>query len=108
MTYWKRHKKRIFNRYSRISLNSFEDSIEFKKIAFYAQTKKVIKGVWRMPWILEARKDVISCDKLGGEANTHYIPRFPNGATRCTEGTPSRKRSKPAELKHLSRRRRRK
>ena len=43
--------------------------------------QKVIKGAWRMPWVLEAKKDVISCDKLGGVANTHYIPRFPNGAT---------------------------
>jgi hypothetical protein len=32
--------------------------------------KKVIKGVWRMPWLLEAMKDVISCDKLRGLANT--------------------------------------
>jgi hypothetical protein len=51
-----------------------------------AGEKKVIKGVWRMPWILEAKKDVISCDKPGGVANTHYIPGFPNGATRLTEG----------------------
>ncbi len=39
-----------------------------------------------MPWLLKAMKDVISCDKLGGEANTHYIPRFPNGTTHYTEG----------------------
>jgi hypothetical protein len=32
--------------------------------------KKVNKGAWRMPWVLEAKKDVISCDKLGGLANT--------------------------------------
>ena len=38
-----------------------------------------------MPWLLEAKKDVISCDKLGGEANTHYIPRFPNGTTQHVE-----------------------
>ena len=25
--------------------------------------KKVTKGVWRMPWLSEAMKDVISCDK---------------------------------------------
>ena len=63
-----------------------------------------------MPRLLEAKKDVISCDKLGGEANTHYIPRFPNGTTQYTEGILSidKMRSKPAELKHLSRRRRRK
>ena len=33
--------------------------------------KKVIKGAWRMPWLLEAKKDVISCDKLRGSANTN-------------------------------------
>jgi hypothetical protein len=38
-----------------------------------------------MPWILEAKKDVISCDKSGGEANTHYIPEFPNGTTQYVE-----------------------
>ena len=38
-----------------------------------------------MPRLLEAKKDVISCDKLGGEANTHYIPRFPNGTTQHVE-----------------------
>ena len=72
--------------------------------------KKVNKGAWRMPWLLEAKKDVISCDKLGGEANTHYIPRFPNGTTQYVEDILSidKMRSKPAELKHLSRRRRRK
>ena len=25
--------------------------------------KKVVKGAWRMPWLMEAMKDVISCDK---------------------------------------------
>jgi hypothetical protein len=27
-------------------------------------SKKVSKGAWRMPWLSEAMKDVISCDKL--------------------------------------------
>ena len=35
------------------------------------QKKKVNKGAWRMPWVLEAKKDVISCDKLRGLANTN-------------------------------------
>ncbi len=47
--------------------------------------KKVIKGVWGMPRLSEAMKDVISCDKLGGLANMNYIPRFPNGETRLVE-----------------------
>ena len=35
------------------------------------EKKKVSKGTWRMPWLLEAKKDVISCDKLRGLANTN-------------------------------------
>ena len=31
--------------------------------------KKVNKGAWRMPWLTEAMKDVISCDKLRVGAN---------------------------------------
>ena len=31
--------------------------------------KKVEKGAWRMPWLTEAKKDVISCDKLRVGAN---------------------------------------
>jgi hypothetical protein len=31
--------------------------------------KKVGKGAWRMPRLSEAKKDVISCDKLRGGAN---------------------------------------
>ena len=31
--------------------------------------KKVRKGVWGMPRLLEATKDVVSCDKLRGFAN---------------------------------------
>ena len=38
-----------------------------------------------MPRLSEARKDAISCDKLGGGAHTRYILRFPNGATPWVE-----------------------
>ena len=48
--------------------------------------KEVNKGVWGMPRLSEAKKDVISCDKLRGSANRNYIRRFPNGATLPTEG----------------------
>ena len=34
-----------------------------------AKAKKVRKGVWRMPRLAEAMKDVISCDKLREGAN---------------------------------------
>ncbi len=32
---------------------------------------ELIKGVWWMPRLLEAKKDVISCEKLRGLANTN-------------------------------------
>ena len=35
----------------------------------YRGMKKVIKGVWGMPRLLEAKKDVVSCEKLRGFAN---------------------------------------
>ena len=50
-----------------------------------------------MSWLLEAMKDVISCDKLRGGANNRYIRRFPNGATQSfdciarTQGTETSK-----------------
>ena len=31
-------------------------------------------------------KDVVSCDKLRGDAHDRYIRRFPNGTTWYTEG----------------------
>ena len=31
--------------------------------------RKVGKGAWRMPWLREATKDVVSCDNRGGGAN---------------------------------------
>ena len=31
--------------------------------------RKVGKGAWRMPWLSEAMKDVISCDKFWVGAN---------------------------------------
>ena len=32
-------------------------------LADMRQSEKVRKGAWRMPWLTEAMKDVISCDK---------------------------------------------
>ena len=43
-----------------------------------------------MPWLSEAMKDVTSCDKLRGGANSRYIRRFPNGATHYVEDIVSR------------------
>jgi hypothetical protein len=83
-------------------------TLRFMLARVWTVTKKVNKGAWRMPWVLEAKKDVISCDKPGGSANTIWSRRFPNGATRCIEDASPSNRSKPAELKHLSKQRRRK
>ena len=38
-----------------------------------------------MPGRQEAKKDVVSCDKLRGAAHERYIRRFPNGTTRYVE-----------------------
>ena len=35
-----------------------------------AEKREVRKGVWGMPRLSEAKKDVISCEKLRGPANT--------------------------------------
>jgi len=59
--------------------------------------KEVNKGVWGMPRLSEAKKDVISCDKLRGSANRNYIRRFPNGATLPTEGRESAVRRKQTQ-----------
>ena len=56
-----------------------------------------------MPWLSEAMKDVLSCDKLRGVAKQIMIRRFLNGATHYVEDIVFRKsESKPRELKHLS------
>ena len=59
-----------------------------------------------MPWLLEAKKDVTSCEKLREGANDFR-------SVDIRMGQPSRKvireiGSKPGELKHLSIRRKRK
>ena len=35
----------------------------------FGRKSKVVKGAWRMPWLMEAMKDVISGDKPGVGAN---------------------------------------
>ena len=45
-----------------------------------------------MPWLWEAMKDVVSCDKLRGAAHKHYIRRFPNGTTYGAEGAISERK----------------
>jgi hypothetical protein len=45
-----------------------------------------------MPWLWEAMKDVVSCDKLREAAHKHYIRRFPNGTTQYIEDVLSERR----------------
>ena len=65
-----------------------------------------------MPWHWEPMKDVTSCDKLRGGANSRNIRRFPNGETFHTQNMEPYDeyiviRREPSELKHLSRKRKR-
>ena len=39
------------------------ESMRVVPISGMTSTKKVVKGAWWMPWLMEATKDVISCDK---------------------------------------------
>jgi len=45
-----------------------QGAMEVKEKSFL---KEVNKGVWGMPRLSEAKKDVISCDKLRGTANRY-------------------------------------
>ena len=51
-----------------------------------------MKGVWGMPRLSKAKKDVVSCDKLRGDANDRYIRRFPNETTQYIEDVLSARR----------------
>ena len=53
--------------------------------------KEVMKGVWGMPWLSEAKKDVISCDKLRGGANILRSADFRMGKPLALKA-PNRKR----------------
>jgi hypothetical protein len=51
-----------------------------------------------MPRLSEAKKDVISCEKLRGLAHTILIRRYPNGATHYIEDIVSvRRRTRRTE-----------
>ena len=54
------------SRYSNIS-NPY--LVSFGYIGKAKKIKKVSKGTWGMPRLSEAKKDVISCEKLRGGAN---------------------------------------
>ena len=71
--------------------------------------KEVSKGVWGMPRLSEAKKDVISCEKLRGSANSYWSVDVRMGQPSVLKTHYSKQlESKPRELKHLSTWRRRK
>ena len=61
-----------------------------------------------MPVALRGEEGRDKLRKAAGIGTHEIIRRYPNGATHYVEDIVHRKVSKPAELKHLSRRRRRK
>ena len=65
-----------------------------------------------MPWEKRPMKDVVVCDKLRGADKRALIRRFPNGETHDDEVVVlhccNAIEREPAELKHLSKRRKRK
>jgi hypothetical protein len=48
----------------------------FPKRRNYSNKKKAKKSKWWMPWLSEAMKDVVSCDKLRGGANDPWSVDF--------------------------------
>ena len=61
-----------------------------------------------MPKALPGEEGRDKLRKAWGRSTYSVIPRHPNGATRVVEDYSHRKMSQPAELKHLSKRRKRK
>lgn len=43
----------------------------YKCLSNQKNRKEIVKGVWRMPRLSEATKDVVSCEKLRGLAHTN-------------------------------------
>jgi len=63
-----------------------------------------------MPWLEMAMKDVAICDKPRGADKQALIRGFPNGKTQCSKPAlcGACAACQPAEVKHLSKRRKRK
>ena len=69
------------------------------------------KRIWWMPRQLEAMKDVVACDKLGGAGKQALYPEMSEWGNPTLIGLSAPEyigcRSKPGELNHLSTRRKR-
>ena len=68
LTYWeKKYEKASY--LLLININDIENKFESNSLRAKKYNKQD-KGVWGMPRLSEAKKDVISCDKLRGVAHT--------------------------------------
>ena len=113
-----RRKPRLYRKYKRIEKTSRE-KIErsrtkelYSHARLYNRRRLSKKSAGWMPWHWEPKKDVISCEKPRSAANKHSRG-CPNGETRYGKPVSLYHESiviqrEPAELKHLSRRRKRK
>ena len=71
LTYWENEKQDlqiVVKTISQGQLKVYETTVFFFLKRRHVRAK-VGKGVWRMPWLLQAMKDVISCDKPRVGAN---------------------------------------
>ena len=55
--------------YGAVSAEVYDTSVSLSLSGDRDVTRQVEKGVWRMPRLSQAMKDVTSCDKLRGGAN---------------------------------------
>ena len=83
-----------------------------ENVTIRSRTDQAIKSIRRMPWHQETTKDVTSCEKLRGGANIHRSAdiRMGKPTTAILQYRILNKQvygDRPAELKHLSRRRKR-
>ena len=76
MTYWTKQKVIFFSTSWKYISPAPKKCTNIKGVLII---KKVGKGTWRMPWLSEAMKDVISCDKLWGGANDLWSRDFRMG-----------------------------
>ena len=62
--------KRETTRLLPVAIQGIDNTKEYRLLALLGeQSKKVTKGVWGMPRLSKAKKDVTSCDKLRGPAH---------------------------------------
>ena len=96
---------RLYRRHTSKSESKFQGIC---RPALCCAAAKASKGVRRMPRLRKAKKDVASCEKLGGAASAHRSQDIRMGQPGGSDpATGARRRGERGELKHLSTRRRR-